>query len=70
MATRRSRASVGSGHGHAPDASVSKFGRMVRLEVQNFKTYKGAHVIGPFDNFTCIVGPNGCGTLACAPRGV
>lgn len=38
-------------------------GRLDRLEVENFKSYLGKHVIGPFDDFTCIIGPNGAGTL-------
>lgn len=32
-----------------------------RLEIHNFKSYKGTHVIGPLDRFSCIVGPNGSG---------
>lgn len=32
-----------------------------RIEVENFKSYLGVHVIGPFDRLTCIVGPNGSG---------
>ena len=32
------------------------------LEVENFKSYGGKHIIGPFShNFTSIIGPNGCG---------
>lgn len=31
------------------------------LEVQNFKSYADYHYIGPFMNFTCIIGPNGGG---------
>lgn len=32
------------------------------LEIINFKSYLGQHVIGPFDeHFTCIIGPNGNG---------
>jgi len=31
------------------------------LELYNFKSYRGKHVIGPFKSFTCIVGPNGSG---------
>lgn len=34
-----------------------------RLEVTNFKSYRGSHVIGPFDKFTAVIGPNGSGTL-------
>ncbi|KAL7066581.1 putative structural maintenance of chromosomes protein [Cryptosporidium serpentis] len=32
------------------------------MELENFKSYKGKHKIGPFSKrFTCIVGPNGSG---------
>lgn len=37
-------------------------GRIVRLELDNFKSYKGHQVIGPFNNFSCVIGPNGAGT--------
>lgn len=36
-------------------------GNIVRLEINNFKSYLGKHIIGPFTNFTCIIGPNGSG---------
>ncbi|KAI9499732.1 RecF/RecN/SMC [Zychaea mexicana] len=36
-------------------------GRLVRLEVENFKSYKGQQTIGPFHKFTSIIGPNGSG---------
>ena len=36
-------------------------GHLDRLEIENFKSYKGKHVIGPFSAFTAIIGPNGCG---------
>ncbi|KAK2952376.1 putative Structural maintenance of chromosomes protein 1A [Blattamonas nauphoetae] len=32
-----------------------------RLIVNNFKTYKGQHVIGPLFPFTALIGPNGSG---------
>ena len=32
-----------------------------RLELENFKSYKGQQVVGPFSKFSCIVGPNGAG---------
>ncbi|KAI3640518.1 hypothetical protein MIR68_001396 [Amoeboaphelidium protococcarum] len=36
--------------------------KLVQLEVHNFKSYKGNHVVGPFIKpFTCIIGPNGTG---------
>ncbi|KAF8072553.1 SMC1 [Scenedesmus sp. PABB004] len=36
-------------------------GRIDRLEVENFKSYRGHQQIGPFKSFTAIVGPNGSG---------
>nr|QIC49988.1 structural maintenance of chromosomes protein 1 [Actinia equina] len=36
-------------------------GYLERLELENFKSYKGRHTIGPFMRFTAIIGPNGCG---------
>ncbi|KAL0490612.1 structural maintenance of chromosome SMC1 [Acrasis kona] len=36
-------------------------GSILRLEVENFKSYKGKHTIGPFSDFTCVIGPNGAG---------
>jgi structural maintenance of chromosome 1 len=37
-------------------------GRLVRLEVENFKSYSGKQQIGPFaDNFVSVIGPNGAG---------
>ena len=33
------------------------------IEIENFKSYKGRHVIGPFKDFQCIIGPNGAGML-------
>ena len=38
-------------------------GRLQRLELENFKSYAGAHVVGPFNDFNCIIGPNGAGKL-------
>ena len=34
---------------------------MRRLELENFKSYQGKQIIGPFDDFTAIIGPNGAG---------
>lgn len=31
------------------------------LLVENFKSWRGRQVIGPFKRFTCIIGPNGSG---------
>uniref|UniRef100_H3GB20 RecF/RecN/SMC N-terminal domain-containing protein n=1 Tax=Phytophthora ramorum TaxID=164328 RepID=H3GB20_PHYRM len=36
-------------------------GRIARLELENFKSYGGVHVVGPFHRFTAVVGPNGSG---------
>ena len=35
-------------------------GRMIRIEMQDFKSFKGHHEI-PFTDFTAIIGPNGSG---------
>uniref|UniRef100_A0A5F5PW98 Structural maintenance of chromosomes 1B n=1 Tax=Equus caballus TaxID=9796 RepID=A0A5F5PW98_HORSE len=36
-------------------------GRLELLLVENFKSWRGSQVIGPFRRFTCIIGPNGSG---------
>lgn len=36
-------------------------GRLIHLEIENFKSYQGKQLIGPFDDFTAIIGPNGAG---------
>lgn len=36
-------------------------GRVDRLEICNFKSYGGKTVLGPFLDFTAVVGPNGAG---------
>ncbi|KAM4837658.1 structural maintenance of chromosomes protein 1B isoform X1 [Urocitellus parryii] len=36
-------------------------GRLDVLLVENFKSWRGRQVIGPFRRFTCIIGPNGSG---------
>uniref|UniRef100_A0AC35THI3 Structural maintenance of chromosomes protein n=1 Tax=Rhabditophanes sp. KR3021 TaxID=114890 RepID=A0AC35THI3_9BILA len=36
-------------------------GRLIRLEIENFKSYKGKVTIGPFKDFTAVIGPNGSG---------
>lgn len=35
--------------------------RVRNLEVENFKSYRGKHDIGPFKSFTAVIGPNGSG---------
>lgn len=42
-------------------ARPSASGRIDRLEIQNFKSYGGRQVIGPFGDFTAVIGPNGAG---------
>ena len=46
-------------------------GRIVKLVVNNFKSYGGVTEIGPFRDFTSVVGPNGAGARprarCCAP---
>uniref|UniRef100_A0A914ZAR2 Structural maintenance of chromosomes protein n=1 Tax=Panagrolaimus superbus TaxID=310955 RepID=A0A914ZAR2_9BILA len=36
-------------------------GYLKLLEIENFKSYKGKHLIGPFKKFMSIIGPNGSG---------
>lgn len=36
-------------------------GHITRLELEDFKSYGGKHVIGPFSRFTAVIGPNGSG---------
>ena len=38
-------------------------GKLIQLELENFKSYKGHQLIGPFDPFTSIIGPNGAGNI-------
>ncbi|MBA0758572.1 hypothetical protein Gotri_021555 [Gossypium trilobum] len=41
--------------------SLTSPGKILRLELENFKSYKGLQTIGPFSDFTAIIGPNGAG---------
>ncbi|XP_059660351.1 structural maintenance of chromosomes protein 1 isoform X2 [Cornus florida] len=41
--------------------SIPSPGKILRLELENFKSYKGLQTIGPFYDFTAIIGPNGAG---------
>ncbi|XP_006866957.1 PREDICTED: structural maintenance of chromosomes protein 1B [Chrysochloris asiatica] len=36
-------------------------GHLELLVVENFKSWRGRQIIGPFKKFTCIIGPNGSG---------
>ena len=38
-------------------------GRLRKIELENFKSYQGIQIVGPFDDFTAIIGPNGAGTF-------
>lgn len=38
-----------------------KPGKIERINVHNFKSYAGKQVIGPFHDFTAVIGPNGAG---------
>jgi structural maintenance of chromosome 1 len=37
--------------------------QLTSIEVLNFKSFEGHHVIGPFLGFTAVVGPNGGGKI-------
>lgn len=41
--------------------SLPSAGKILRIELENFKSYKGHQTIGPFYDFTAIIGPNGSG---------
>ena len=47
------------------DISQKMPGYLERLEITNFKSYKGKHLIG-FSSFSAIIGPNGCGEYICS----
>ncbi|NP_001098324.1 meiosis-specific cohesin subunit SMC1 beta [Oryzias latipes] len=36
-------------------------GYLKQLDIENFKSWRGKHVIGPFMKFSCIIGTNGSG---------
>uniref|UniRef100_A0A671QPC6 Structural maintenance of chromosomes protein n=1 Tax=Sinocyclocheilus anshuiensis TaxID=1608454 RepID=A0A671QPC6_9TELE len=38
-------------------------GYLKLIEIENFKSYKGRQIIGPFHKFTAIIGPNGSGNV-------
>lgn len=33
------------------------------VEIENFKSYSGFHILGPLEKFSAIVGPNGSGIV-------
>lgn len=42
-------------------ASAPVAGRIDRIILENFKSYGGRMTIGPFKDFTAVIGPNGSG---------
>uniref|UniRef100_A0A5K3FM05 SMC hinge domain-containing protein n=1 Tax=Mesocestoides corti TaxID=53468 RepID=A0A5K3FM05_MESCO len=40
---------------------VENCGHLKYIELENYKSYKGKQVIGPFSTFTAVIGPNGSG---------
>lgn len=42
-------------------------GMLHALEIENFKSWKGKQIIGPFARFTAIIGPNGSGKFVINP---
>ncbi|KAJ2797236.1 Structural maintenance of chromosomes protein 1, partial [Coemansia helicoidea] len=46
---------------HPLSRAPASMGRLIQLELENFKSYRGHQVIGPFSSFTAVVGPNGAG---------
>ncbi len=45
-------------------------GRLKYIELENFKSYRGVQRIGPFKNFSAIIGPNGSGEKFAAASAV
>lgn len=43
------------------DTNIAEMGYLKLIEIENFKSYKGRQIIGPFHKFTAIIGPNGSG---------
>ena len=43
------------------EKNAAPIGHLSRIELENFKSYKGKQIIGPFKKFTSIIGPNGSG---------
>ena len=42
-------------------ADAKRMGHLRQLEIENFKSYAGTQIIGPFYPFTAVIGPNGAG---------
>lgn len=41
--------------------SLTKMGYLKQLDIENFKSWRGKQIIGPFLQFNCIIGTNGSG---------
>lgn len=48
-------------------AAAAAMGFLKLIEIENFKSYKGRQIIGPFRRFTAIIGPNGSGEASEIP---
>lgn len=44
--------------------AAAVMGFLKLIEIENFKSYKGRQIIGPFQRFTAIIGPNGSGEIS------
>ena len=51
----------GTGGGSTNEKNAAPIGHLSRIELENFKSYKGKQIVGPFKKFTSIIGPNGSG---------
>ena len=51
----------GNGLKKNDEKNAAPIGHLSRIELENFKSYKGKQIIGPFKKFTSIIGPNGSG---------
>lgn len=38
-------------------------GYLKQIDIENFKSWRGKQIIGPFMRFNCIIGTNGSGKL-------
>ena len=48
-------------------SAAAAMGFLKLIEIENFKSYKGRQIIGPFRRFTAIIGPNGSGEASAIP---
>ena len=51
----------GNGLKKNDEKNAAPIGHLSRIELENFKSYKGKQIVGPFKKFTSIIGPNGSG---------